>query len=228
MRMKGEREPVVTIDGPAGAGKGTVARLLAERLGFALLDTGAMYRAVALSVMRAGVAADDADALRRHLDRIDVQVIDGRVLLDGEDVSAAIRTQEVGQLTSTLSMQRIVRDKVTPFQRRAALGGGVVLEGRDTGTVVCPDAEVKFYLTASLDTRARRRYLEVTAQGAPVTFEHVRMEVAARDAQDANRAVAPLRKAPDAIEVDTTDLSVDEVVERMLQLVGERRCCTRS
>jgi cytidylate kinase len=223
-----DHEPVVTIDGPAGAGKGTVARLLAGRLGYALLDTGAMYRAVALSVMRGGVAPDDADALKRHLDGIDVRVDGDRVLLNGEDVSAAIRTQEVGQLTSALSMQRIVRDKVTPFQRRAAVAGGVVLEGRDTGTVVCPDAEVKFYLTASLDTRARRRYLEVSARGVPVTYEHVRMEVAARDAQDANRAVAPLRKAPDAIEVDTTDLTVDEVVERMLQLVGERRCCTRS
>jgi cytidylate kinase len=178
--------------------------------------------------MRAGVAPDDVEAVQRHLDGIEIQVVDGRVLLDGEDVSGAIRTQEVGELTSTLSTLRIVRDKVTPFQRRAALGGGVVLEGRDTGTVVCPDAEVKFYLTASLDTRARRRFLEVSARGAPVRYEHVRMEVAARDAQDANRAVAPLRKAPDAIEVDTTDLTVDEVVERMLQLVGERRCCTRS
>lgn len=228
MRGPGEREPVIAIDGPAGAGKGTVARVLAERLGYRLLDTGAMYRAVALSVMRAAIAPDDPDALARHLDRIDVTIVDGRIVLDGEDVSRAIRTQEVGRLTSALSMLRAVRDKVTPFQRRAARAGAVVLEGRDTGTIVCPDAEVKFYVTASLDTRARRRYLEVTAQGSAVTYEQVRLEVAARDAQDQNRAVAPLRKAADAVEIDTTELSVDEVVGRMLQVVGERRCCTRS
>ncbi len=228
MTRGSEREPVITIDGPAGAGKGTVARILAERLGYRLLDTGGMYRAVALSVMRAGIAPDDVDALRRHLERIDVSVVDGRVFLDGEDVSRAIRSQEVSQLTSTLSMLKIVRDKVTPFQRRAARVGGVVLEGRDTGTVVCPDAEIKFYLTASLDTRARRRYLEVVAQGASANFDQVRMEVSARDAQDQHRTVAPLRKADDAIEIDTTALTVNEVVERMRQTIGERRCCTQS
>ena len=151
-----DREPVVTIDGPAGAGKGTAARMLAERLGYQLLDTGAMYRAVALSLTRAGIAHDDA-ALRRHLAQVDVTLADGRVYLDGEDVTGAIRSQEIGQVTSAVSALAPVREKLTPLQRKAAGAGGVVLEGRDTGTVVCPDAEVKFYLTASLDERVRRK-----------------------------------------------------------------------
>ncbi len=218
-----EREPVITIDGPAGAGKGTVARLLAERLGYRLLDTGAMYRAVALSLIRAKIPLDDLTAVERHLRPLEITLQDGRVRLDGEDVTAVIRTQEISQVTSRISALRTVREKVTPLQRRAAKAGGMVLEGRDTGTVVCPDAEVKFYLTASLDTRARRRWMELRAQGAPVTLDAVRTDVAARDAQDSNRELAPLRRAPDAIEVDTTDLTVDEVVAAMVSAVEQRQ-----
>jgi len=219
----GPRGLVVTLDGPAGAGKTTVARLLAERLGYELIPTGAMYRALALSILRAGVSSEDAAALARHLAPIEVRLDHGRVLLDGVDVTREIRTQAVADATSTLSMRREVRDKVTPLQRRAAEPGGVVLEGRDTGTVVCPQADVKFFLTASLESRARRRHAELAAQGISADLDVVRDEIKDRDRQDTTRALAPLVKAPDAIEIDTSDLTIDAVVERTLAAVAARR-----
>ena len=151
MNPKFRKKPVITIDGPAGAGKSTAARMLAERLGYALIPTGAMYRALALSVMRAGVPVRESAELRAHLMPLSIAVAAGRVYLDGEDVSEAVRTREVAQVTSAVTTLPSVRAKVTPLQRQMAADGGVVLEGRDTGTVVCPDAEVKFFLTASLD-----------------------------------------------------------------------------
>ncbi|HEU5323175.1 MAG TPA: (d)CMP kinase [Methylomirabilota bacterium] len=224
----GGREPVITIDGPAGAGKGTVARKLAERLGYRLVDTGAMYRALAWSVRRAGLAPEDTPALRAHLRGLSVRLDGDRVLVDGRDVSGEIRTPEIGTLTSQLTTLAPVRDTLTPLQRREAATGGVVLEGRDTGTVVCPEAEVKFYLDASLDERARRRQAELRARGVAMDVQAVREEIGARDVQDTTRALAPLRRAEDAIAVDSTDLTVDEVVERMAAAVERRRCCTRS
>lgn len=219
----GPRGLVVTIDGPAGAGKTTVARRLAEQLGYELIPTGAMYRALALSILRADVPFEDAAALTRHLAPIDVRLDQGRVLLDGVDVTREIRTQAVADATSTLSMRREVRDKVTPLQRRAAEPGGVVLEGRDTGTVVCPQADVKFFLTASLESRARRRHAELAAQGISADLDVVRDDIKDRDRQDTTRALAPLVKAPDAIEIDTSDLTIEAVVERMLAAVDARR-----
>lgn len=223
----GERPAVITIDGPAGAGKSTAARELARRLGYRLLDTGAMYRALAWSVARAGLAAEDTPGLRRHLASVALELDGDRVFIDGRDVSGEIRTREISDLTSRLTRLAPVRDRVTPLQRRMAAAGGVVLEGRDTGTVVCPDADVKFYLEASHDARARRRQAELAARGGLVDLDVVREEIALRDRQDTTRALAPLRRAPDAIMVDTTDLDVERVVEQMCKAI-ESQCCTRS
>lgn len=227
LRGEGERPPVITIDGPAGAGKSTAARALAERLGYRLVDTGAMYRALAWSVAQAGLPAEDTPALRRHLASVDVALDGDRVLVNGRDVRGEIRTRAISDLTSRLTTLAPMRDRVTPLQRQMAAAGGVVLEGRDTGTVVCPGADVKFYLEASAEARARRRQAELGGRGVIVDLEVVRGEITTRDRQDMTRALAPLRKAPDAITVDTTDLDVERVVERMLQVI-ESQCCTRS
>ena len=226
--MERSREPVVTIDGPAGAGKSTVARLLAARLGYRLLDTGGMYRAIAWSVANAGIDAADTAAITRHVGDVTVKVDDDRFFVNGRDVTGEIRTPEIGALTSRITALAAVRDKVTPLQRELARGGGVVLEGRDTGTVVCPDADVKFFLDASLETRARRRQMELAAAGRTVPLDAVRAEITVRDAQDRTRELAPLRRADDAIEVDTSARTTDEVVATMVELVEKARCCTRS
>ena len=228
MNAERTREPVIAIDGPAGAGKSTAARLLAARLGYRLVDTGGMYRAVVWSVAHAGIDASDEPAIAAHLATVNVEVAGDRFFVNGRDVSENIRTPEIGALTSRLSALAAVRAAVTPLQRDMAARGGVVIEGRDTGTVVCPDAEVKFFVDASVDTRARRRQAELAGTGRALPIEAVRDEIAVRDAQDRTRTLAPLRKADDAIVLDTSDRSTDEVVALMLETVEKLRCCTRS
>ena len=221
-------KPVITIDGPAGAGKSTAASELARLLGYRLIDTGALYRGIAWRVREAGVDPSDEAALRRLLADTTIDLRDGAVLVGCRDVTAEIRTPEIGALTSRLSTLAAVREKVTPIQRRLASAGGAVLEGRDTGSVVCPDAEVKFYLDASSDERALRRQRELEARGIPAAPEEVLTEIRRRDRQDMERALAPLVVPDGAVMIDSTGRSVEEVVQFMLEEVARHECCTRS
>ena len=225
---------IIAIDGPAGAGKSTVARRLADALGFVLLDTGALYRAVALAAARGKVSVNDAErsgALAEDLARRGAIVLeraigaagtDIRVVLDGEDVSRAIRTPEIGMDASTVSAHAAVRKALLDMQRRAG-EGNVVAEGRDMGTVVFPNAEHKFFLTASVEVRAQRRFEELTEKGRKVTLAETLEEVQRRDAQDTGRAVAPLRPAPDAVQLDSSSKPIDEVLKTMLERVRRAR-----
>jgi cytidylate kinase len=228
VKAAGGRDIVITIDGPAGAGKSTVAAALANRLGFMLVDTGALYRGLAWAVLESRVPLEEGPALRAVLDRTSVRLDGARVLVNGRDVTALIRTPAISQLTSRLTMLAGVRDKMTPIQRVLAAAGGAVLEGRDTGSVVWPEAEVKFYLDADLDTRARRRWDDLVARGLGGDLETVREEMARRDRQDMERTLAPLVKPEGAVVVDTTGRSIAEVVDTLLRVVEQARCCTRS
>ena len=223
---------IVAIDGPAGAGKSTASRRLAARLGFAMVDTGAIYRAVALAATRLGIALDDDERLAGLLPGVDIRfappAVPGggqRVLLGDEDVSEEIRTPPMSLGASKVSGRPVVRAGLLELQRRLALApgnAGAVLEGRDIGTVVFPDAEAKFFLTASPEERARRRHAELVAKGDPQTFEQVLADQLRRDRDDSERAVAPLKPADDATVVDSTAVSLDEVVERLAREVAER------
>jgi cytidylate kinase len=222
------KKPIVAIDGPAGAGKSTVAKRLADELGYVLVDTGAMYRAVALAAKRAGHAWSKAEPIAKiahelasgHALAFERDPARGvRVKLAGEDVSDAIRTPDIAQGASLVSAHGGVRAALLDLQRQAGEAGGVVLEGRDIGTVVFPNAEVKFFLTASPETRAGRRHAELVAKGQQVSFEETLADVQRRDAQDQGREVAPLKQADDAILVDSTALDIDATVARMLEAV---------
>ncbi len=226
-----DKRLVITIDGPGGSGKSTLARALADRLGYVYLDTGAIYRAVALAAQHAscswcdefavaGVARDIVARRRLRFERNTGGA--QRVVLDGADVSEAIRSPEMSTGASTVSAHPSVRGELLQLQRDLAAAGGVVVEGRDTGTVVFPDAHIKFFMHASPEERARRRYDELRAKGMRVTLEETLADLNARDKRDTERQTAPLMRAPDAIDVDTTGMTIDAVLDLLLQRVGAR------
>ena len=210
---------VVTIDGPAGAGKTTVSRILAKRLGYKYIDTGALYRGVALSVKESGINPEDKDALSDLCGKLDLKFENNesglRLMLNGADVSQQIRTPEITMLASAVSAKPVVRQFLLDVQRRLGKEKGAVFEGRDMGTVVFPEAEVKFFLDASLTQRTHRRYLELKSD-SKVTIQQVETDMRKRDHNDSTRNLAPLKPAKDAIIMDSSKISADQVVEKML------------
>jgi len=225
---------IVAIDGPSGAGKSSVSKLLARRLGLTFVDTGAIYRTVALSARRQGIGYDDDPALAALLGRIRIgfQVVgeENRVFLDEEDVSAEIRRPEISMGASAVSARPVVREGLLELQRRLALSApvGAVLEGRDIGTVVFPDADVKFFLEATPAVRARRRYEELFQKGTDSTLDAVLADQTKRDRDDASRAVAPLKPAEDAIRIDSSQFPLSEVVQSLERTIRERMAARQS
>ncbi len=213
---------IITIDGPAGAGKSSAARALARRLGCEFLDTGAMYRAVTLAALRAGLDPHDQDALACLMRTIRLELPPGGILLDGKDVSGQIRTHEVDRATSTIADSPVVRRRLGEMQRAVAAGRRMVCEGRDQGTVVFPDAFCKFFLSAAPEERARRRQAEMAARGDTVELDALLRALEERDRRDAARNLAPMRPATDAVVLDSTGRSLHEVVDRMEAEVRRR------
>ncbi|MGM0542428.1 MAG: (d)CMP kinase [Pseudomonadota bacterium] len=221
-----EQAPVLTIDGPGGAGKGTISGLMADRLNWHLLDSGALYRLIAQAAGKHQVALDDEAALAELAQSLDVAfpVEDGHpsTLLEGEDVSRAIRTEQAGERASLVASLPAVRQALLKRQRDFCQSPGLVADGRDMGTVVFPDAALKIFLTASADERARRRYQQLQEAGVDASLSSLLKEIQARDARDSQRAVAPLKPADDAITLDTTRLSIPEVVDQLTELLVQR------
>lgn len=216
---------IIAIDGPSGVGKSTLSKVLSRELGYLNLDTGAMYRAVALAASRRGIDAHDHDALRQLCEETTIELSrnqgDEQVLLNGEDVSSEIRTPEISLLTAAVAACPDVREAMVARQRELGAAGSVVLEGRDIGTVVFPHADVKFFLKASAEVRGRRRFLELQAKGADIDLARTIAEVQARDTADTTRATSPLRQAENAVVIDTTELDIPQVLERMFAIVAD-------
>ena len=209
---------IVAIDGPTGAGKSTIAKLIAKNLGFNYLDTGALYRAIALALRNSGMNPEDSDErLMNALHKMDVSYSNGKVFLQERDVTEDIRSKEIDHYSSVFSARKVVRDFLLDAQRNTALKSDIVVEGRDTATVVFPDAKRKIYLDASLNERAKRRYLQLKNKGVHTTMEESKNKIRERDARDSTRDIAPLKIAPDALYIDSSNLSIDMVKKKILE-----------
>ena len=203
----------IAIDGPAAAGKSTIAKAIAKEYHYVYIDTGAMYRAVGYKMLREQIAMHDLPAIEAMLQHTEIDFSNGKIYLDGEDISDRIRTEEISKQASDCSALGIVRAKLTEQQQKMGAKKSVIMDGRDIGTVVFPDAEFKFYITAAAEERAKRRFKELTEKGEDVTYEKVLADIKQRDHNDSTRAINPLRKAADAIELDTTEMGIQEVLE---------------
>lgn len=203
----------IAIDGPGGAGKSTIAKLVGNKLGLEYIDTGAMYRAIGLKLNRERISPNDIEAIRESLDNTSIDFVDGKIILNDEDVSDIIRTQEISKLASMYSQIPDVRTKLVDIQRRIAGGKGVIMDGRDIGTNVLTDAELKIFLTAAPMIRARRRYDELVSKGVQAVFNDIYDDIKDRDYQDTHRKLNPLVKAEDAVLLDTSEMSIEEVVD---------------
>ncbi len=217
----------IAIDGPAGAGKSTIARRMAAELGYCYVDTGAIYRTVAYFLDLWGVSPKDVDGVRRYIDELTVEITydetgSQHMIMNGMDVTPDIRTQEISQKASLVSAHKEVRDMLLDMQRDVARKHNVIMDGRDIGTVVLPKADVKIFLTASSQVRAQRRYEELIAKGQKAELSQILKEIEQRDYQDTHREVAPLKKARDAVELDTSDLDIDGVIAAMKKIIGEK------
>jgi cytidylate kinase len=217
----------IAIDGPAGAGKSTIAKQLAKELSFIYVDTGAMYRSMALYFMRNGIAKEDEAAISDACKTVEVSIAyengEQQVLLNGENVSKEIRKEEVGKMASATSVYKEVRTKLVELQQKLAADKDVIMDGRDIGTCVLPNAQVKIYLTASVETRAERRYQELQEKGAACDLEVIKKDIADRDYQDMHREISPLKQADDAVLVDSSDMGIDEVVEAIKTVINKAK-----
>ncbi|MBF1322581.1 MAG: (d)CMP kinase [Mogibacterium diversum] len=214
----------IAIDGPGGAGKSTIAKLVGDKLGLEYIDTGAMYRAVGLKLNREGIKPDDLISISNVLEETSIDFVNGKIILDGDDVSDIIRTQEISKFASIYSQIPEVRSKLVDIQRRIAAGKSVIMDGRDIGTNVLTDAELKVFLTADSMVRARRRYEELRSKGVKANLDDIHEEIKDRDYQDMNRKLNPLAQAEDAIRLDTSDMTIDEVVNTIVAMAARVSC----